>query len=81
MSKILKRLRRLDQQKFRIIRKKIAEIRERPHAYKNLSAPLHRWKRVHIQGSFVLCYSVDDNTKTITLEDFDHHDRIYRRQD
>lgn len=64
-----------------IIRKKVAWLRQNPHACKNLRRPLQRWKRVHIDGSFVLCFSVDDEEKTITLEDFDHHDRIYRRQD
>jgi len=38
-----------------------------------------KWKRhVHIMGSFVLVYSVDEARKTVVLEDYDHHDKIYR---
>jgi mRNA-degrading endonuclease RelE of RelBE toxin-antitoxin system len=32
--------------------------------------------RVHI-GSFVLSFSIDEETQTVTLEDFEHHDNAY----
>lgn len=57
---------------------KIDEICEDPHHYKNLKKPLQHLKRVHMDASFVLVFSVDENTKTITIEDYDHHDNIYR---
>ncbi len=60
-----------------IISKKSAEIVQNPHRYKNLRAPLQSWKRVHIDKHFVLTFSVDEDTKKIILEDFDHHDNIY----
>ncbi len=60
------------------IMKKVKELINNPHHYKNLRAPLQNWKRVHIASSFVLAFSVDEKTKTVTLEDFDHHDNIYR---
>ncbi len=62
-----------------IINKKVDEIRADPTRYKNLKAPLNSWKRVHIDKSFVLTFSVDDATHTVTLEDYDHHDRIYKK--
>jgi len=34
-------------------------------------------RRVHI-GNHVLLFSVDELRKTIVLEDYDHHDRVYR---
>jgi YafQ family addiction module toxin component len=58
------------------ITKKVEEIREDPESYKNLNAPLNNLKRVHI-GSFVLLFSVNDDTKTVTLEYFEHHDDAY----
>ncbi len=61
-----------------MIMKKAAEISKNPHRYKNLRAPLNQWKRVHIDKHFVLAFSVDEKTKTVTLEDFDHHDKIYK---
>lgn len=63
-----------------IILKKVAEILADPGRYKNLRAPLEDWKRVHIDRHFVLCYSIDENQKVVTLEDYDHHDRIYKHQ-
>lgn len=63
-----------------IINKKILEIRENPHRYKNLRAPLQHWKRVHIDTHFVLAFSINEATKTVILEDFDHHDKIYKKK-
>lgn len=63
---------------FTIIMKKTEEILQRPHHYKNLHAPLQHLKRVHIDKSFVLTFSIDEKRKTIILEDYDHHDKIYR---
>lgn len=62
---------------YEIIMKKIEEILKNPNHYKNLKAPLNHLKRVHINTNFVLLFSVDENTKTIYFEDFDHHDNIY----
>jgi YafQ family addiction module toxin component len=61
-----------------IIFKKIEEIRENPHRYKNLHSPLQHLKRVHIDKSFVLVFSIDEINKIITIEDYEHHDAIYK---
>jgi len=61
-----------------IINKKIDKIVFDPHRYKNLRAPLQYLKRVHIQNHFVLLFSIDETNKTVILEDFDHHDKIYK---
>jgi len=58
------------------INKKVQEIRLDPESYKNLNAPQNNLKRVQI-GSFVLLFSVNDQTKTVTLENFEHHDDAY----
>ncbi len=57
--------------------KKVAEIVTNPQHYKNLRSPLNHLKRVHVDSNFVLTFSVDELTKKITLEDYDHHDNIY----
>jgi len=62
-----------------IISKKIQEIIKNPHHYKNLRKPLQYLKRVHIDNSFVLVFSVDENSKTVIFEDYDHHDAVYKR--
>jgi YafQ family addiction module toxin component len=62
------------------ILKKIEEISIDPHHYKNLRKPLQHLKRIHIDSSFVLVFSVDDNSRIITIEDYDHHDNIYKNK-
>jgi len=61
-----------------IIAKKSEEIVIDPHRYKNLKTPLNHWKRVHIDKHFVLTFSIDEDTRTIILEDYDHHKKIYK---
>jgi len=62
-----------------IIEQKVEEIIQNPQHYKNLRAPLQHLKRVHIDGGFVLVFSVDETTKRIIFEDYDHHDTIFDR--
>ena len=61
-----------------IIYKKITEICDNPQHYKNLRVPLQHLKRVHIDKSFVLVFSVDEKIKHIIFEDYDHHDVVYK---
>ena len=77
LDKVFSKLRKRNLKQFQIIQKKVEEILENPQHYKNLHAPLQHWKRVHIDGSFVLAFSVDEATNTLTLEDYAHHDDIY----
>lgn len=63
---------------YEAILKKVEEIIQDPHRYKNLRTPLQHWKRVHIGKHFVLTFSIDEETRTVILEDFDHHDNIYK---
>ncbi len=62
-----------------IINKKINEIRENPQHYKNLKKPMQHLKRVQIDSNFVLLFSVDETSKAVIIEDYDHHDKIYRK--
>jgi len=77
LDKKLKKLLRKNPKQHRIICKKLEEITMNPYHFKNLRYPLHNLKRVHIDRSFVLTFSVDENKKQVTLEDLEHHDNIY----
>lgn len=79
LDKKLAKLAKKDPKQVQIINKKVLEIRKNPHRYKNLRAPLSNWKRVRIDKHFVLTFSVDEKSKTVILEDHDHHDKIYKR--
>ncbi|MBS3169398.1 hypothetical protein J4210_02850 [Candidatus Woesearchaeota archaeon] len=77
VEKIFRKLAKKNPKQLQIVEKKIEEICENPRHYKNLRAPLQHLKRVHIDRSFVLVFSVNEMTKTIIFEDYDHHDNIY----
>ena len=78
VEKTFHKIAKKDPKQMENIIRKIEEIRTNPHRYKNLKKPLQHLKRVHIDSSFVLVYSIDENGKTIIIEDYDHHDNIYR---
>mgnify|MGYP001575292714 CR=1 FL=1 len=78
LDKKLEKIAKRNKQQYEMIFKKAKEIIVNPQHYKNLRAPLQKWKRVHM-GHFVLAFSVDENSKTVVLEDFDHHDNIYKQ--
>ncbi len=75
-DKLLERMARKNPRRFEIFMRKLEEVAQDPHRYKNLRAPLQHWKRVHIEKHFVLTFSVDEEKKIVVLEDFDHHDNI-----
>ncbi len=78
LKKKLEKLGAKNPKQAEIIAKKSEEIIIDPHRYKNLRAPLHHWKRVHIDRHFVLTFSIDEETKTVILEDYEHHKKIYK---
>lgn len=78
LDKIFRTLSKKNPKQLEIISKKVEEISRDPHRFKNLRYPLDNWKRVHIDKHFVLTFSIDEKTKTVVLEDYDHHDNIYR---
>ncbi|PAV10957.1 hypothetical protein ASJ81_02230 [Methanosarcina spelaei] len=71
------KLAKKNKKQLEIILNKADEIVQDPHRYKNLRSPMNHLKRVHIDKHFVLVFSVDEESMTVTLEDYDHHDNIY----
>ncbi|MFH1054437.1 MAG: type II toxin-antitoxin system RelE/ParE family toxin [Candidatus Woesearchaeota archaeon] len=78
VEKDLLKLSKKDPKQLLIIEKKIQEILQNPERYKSLRKPLQHLKRVHIDKSFVLVFSVDEKNQRIVFEDYDHHGRIYK---
>jgi len=72
-----KKLARRNRNQMEVIAKKIEEILEDPHRFKPMRFPLGGMRRVHF-GSFVLLYSIDEQRRTVILEDYEHHDKVYR---
>lgn len=66
------------------IAQKMEEIAEtvetNPHHYKNLKKPLQKYKRAHVNNSFVLLFRVDIKKGTVIFFDYSHHDSIYKKK-
>ena len=77
VDKLFKKLGKRDPRQLNAIFDKISEILENPHRFKPLHYPLVGMRRVHF-GNFVLTYSVDEARKSVILEDYEHHDRVYK---
>lgn len=78
LDKRFKKLQRKDKEILRLIERKVQDILEDPFRFKPLRKPLQNKRRVHIGGSFVLIYEVNEKEKVVTLFDFDHHDNVYK---
>jgi YafQ family addiction module toxin component len=66
-----------DRKRYEIVMKKMEEILQNPHHSKLLSHDMKHLRRVHIDSSFVLVFSINENDKIILFVDIDHHDKIY----
>lgn len=77
LERELSKLAKKNPRQLEIIKKKIDEIIENPERYKNLKFPLQHFKRVHIDKSFVLVFSVDRSSKNVIFEGYEHHDDAY----
>ena len=78
LDRKFKKLKKKDRELLALIDRKVQEILDNPYRFKPLKKPLQNKRRVHIGGSFVLIYEVNENEKLVTLFDFDHHDNIYK---
>ena len=76
-EKVFLKLAKRNPKQLLIIENKIQEIKQNPQHYKNLRSPLQHLKRVHIDKSYVLVFSVDENKKHIIIEDYYHNDNVY----
>jgi YafQ family addiction module toxin component len=78
LDKKFKKLQKKDKEMLRLIYKKVQDMLEDPYLFKPLRKPLQNKRRVHVGGSFVLVYEINEKEKIVILCDFDHHDNIYK---
>ncbi|MGV8143252.1 MAG: type II toxin-antitoxin system RelE family toxin [Methanothermobacter sp.] len=64
--------------------KKITDIAETlewsDKHYKNLQHPLNRYRRVHLNKTFVLVFRVDHNKHMVEFYVYDHHNYVYQNK-
>ncbi|MBU1975956.1 MAG: type II toxin-antitoxin system RelE/ParE family toxin [Nanoarchaeota archaeon] len=77
LDRKLSKLSKKNPKQIEIIDKKAKEICNNPHHYKPLRGDMKGARRVHIESSFVLTFEIIEETKTVRLLDYDHHDKIY----
>ncbi len=78
VEKIFFKLANKNPKQLKIIEKKISEIIQNPNHYKNLRKPLQHLKRIHIDKSFIILFSVDKDNQKVIIEDYDPPDNIYK---
>ena len=78
LDKKFKKLQNKDMEMLQLIDRKAQDILADPYRFKPLRKPLQNKRRVHVGGSFVLIYEINEKEKIVTLVDFDHHDNIYQ---
>jgi len=83
LEKTLKKQKKKDPTTIIAFYKKFKQIinstEEEINHYKNLKNPLNNYKRVHLNKSFVLIFSFDKKSKTITFYELSHHDQVYNK--
>ncbi len=78
LDKKFKKLTKKDPEMMQLIERKTQDIVEEPHRFKPLRKPPQNKRRVHVGGSFVLVYEINEEQRIVTLLEFDHHDNIYK---
>lgn len=77
LDKKFKKLQRKEKEILQRVNKKVQQALVDPYRFKPLKKPLQNKRRVHIGGSLVLIYEINEEEKLIILCDLDHHDNIY----
>ena len=78
ITKKLAKLKKKDSATYSQVRKKMDSILANPsHSYKFLTQEMKGLNRVHL-GHFVLVFLINHQQKTVSFEDYGHHDIIYK---
>ena len=78
IDKLFSRLAKRNPARLKLVEKKIEQILVSPHHFKPLRVPMQHLRQVHVDESYVLVYSIDERNRLVVIEDFAHHDKIYK---
>lgn len=53
-------------------------VEDNPGHYKNLKKPMQKYKRAHVNNSFVLIFRIDEENRKVIFFDYSHHDSCYK---
>ena len=77
LERNLRKLKNKDRKTYDRVISKIIELSQNPYSGKPLRSVLKGKWRVHI-GPFILLYLIDEEHKTLTFLEFEHHDNAYK---
>ena len=77
VDKEFRKLSKKDKKQLEAIYKKIKQVQDDPFQFKPLRRPLEGLWRVHV-GSFVLIYEVFEDSQTVRILKYTHHDQAYK---
>jgi len=77
LERNLHKLKNKDRKTYDRVISKIIELSQNPYSGKPLRSVLKGKWRVHI-GPFILLYQIDEDHKTLTFLEFEHHDNAYK---
>lgn len=78
LLKQLAKIRKKDPILYKAVLKKGSEICANPMHYKNLNAPFSKYRRVHINANFVLCFYIEEEAQRVVFAKLAHHDEAYQ---
>lgn len=77
LERNLRKLKNKDRKTYDRVISKIIELSHNPYSGKPLRSILKGKWRVHI-GPFILLYQIDEEHKTLTFLEFEHHNNAYK---
>lgn len=77
LLKQLAKIRKKDPILYKAVLKKGSEICANPTHYKNLNAPFSKYRRVHVNTNFVLCFYIEEEAQRVVFAKLAHHDEAY----
>ncbi len=77
VDKVFSKLAKRNPKQLLIIRKKLVQILEDPYRFKPLRSDMKNYREVHIDKRFVLVYTINEQSKTVKLIDYNHHENIF----
>ena len=77
VDKEFRKLAKKDKKQLEAVYKKIKQVQDDPFQFKPLRRPLEGLWRVHV-SSFVLIYEVFEDSQTVRILKYTHHDQAYK---
>ena len=76
-DKAFTKLAKKDKEQLKRVNAKISQILENPYHFKPLRKPQDGSRRAHV-GSFVIVFEIYEDSQTVSIYDYEHHNKVYK---